>query len=550
MKNITFSQFTLSAVVFLITTITIAQTTSIQVFDEVLFYDGYAGLVAEVDLYEPMPPEVLRHSNSRYAVQLTDSQLDMFGNKLTLDITLKAACDNYDRIARVYLAFVDKGETTYVSNDVERLEIGRFITPFMNKNISPMEVPFSFTADNIAEIFNDASLRATFDFWIELDVFGVPYAAQTQVAGCAGRIDTFYGSLTFVTEEDAGQTYPNPNFFKTLACDENLNNYNATDVPGETTKIINFDLSQTVEDVKLFIVTSNHGANSGGEEYERRNHFVYLDDALIHEYIPGGKSCEPFREVNTQGNGIFSGSPRSTRMWLSFSNWCPGDVIPIREVNLGTLTAGSHTIKLDVPDAVFVNGEGYIPVSMYLQNRSSYQEVCADPTDLFLLNETSTSIDADWTENGIATQWEILYGKATSINDENFVEANNNGSTGATIEDLLDDTNYSFYVRAICGPEQNSNWVGPVNKRTLLNIQDAVFAQFQFYPNPANATINLVAAQTINSTRIFDALGKEVLSQRLDQTFSSIDVSRMTPGIYFMEVTIGNASKVYKFIKK
>ena len=187
---------------------------------------------------------------------------------------------------------------------------------------------------------------------------------------------------------------------------------------------------------------------------------------------------------------------------------------------------------------------------MYLQNRSSYQEVCADPTDLFLLNETSTSIDADWTENGIATQWEILYGKATSINDENFVEANNNGSTGATIEDLLDDTNYSFYVRAICGPEQNSNWVGPVNKRTILNIQDAVFAQFQFYPNPANATINLVAAQTINSTRIFDALGKEVLSQRLDQTFSSIDVSRMTPGIYFMEVTIGNASKVYKFIKK
>lgn len=548
MKKITLSQFVLHIAIVLITTISVAQTTSIQVFDEVLFYDGYAGLLDESALYEPMPPEVLRHSNSRYAVRLTDPQLDMFGNKLTLDITLKAACDNYDRIARVYLAFVDKGAPTYVSNDVERLEIGRFITPFMNKNISPMEVDYSFTADNIAEIFNDASLRADYDFWIELDVFGVPYAAQQQVSGCAGRIDTFYGSLTFVTEEDASQTYPNPNFVKTLACDENLNNYNATDVPGETTKIIDFDLTQTVENATLFIVTSNHGANAGGEEYERRDHFVYLDDNLIHEYIPGGKSCEPFREVNTQGNGIFSGSPRTTRMWLSFSNWCPGDVIPIREVNLGTLTAGSHTIKLDVPDAVFVDNQGYIPVSMYLQNRSSFQEICTDPTDIVLSNETFNSVDVNWTENGDAVAWEILYGRRTSINDETFMDVETDPSI--TITDLLENTSYSFYVRSVCGPEETSNWVGPVNKQTLLGIQDNIFSQFQFYPNPAQTTLHLVAAQTIHSTRIFDALGKEVLSQQIGQTMSNIDVSGITTGIYFMEVTIGNAAKVYKFIKK
>jgi len=548
MNKITFPQFALAIVAFLVTTITIAQTTSIQVFDEVLFYDGYAGLLDEQDLYEPMPPEVLRHSNSRYAVKLTDPQLDMFGNKLTMDITLKAACDNYDRIARAYLAFVDKGEVSYVSNDVERLEIGRFITPFMNKNIAPMEVDFSFTVDNIAEILNDATLRASYDFWIELDVFGVPYAAQTQVAGCAGRIDTFYGSLTFVTEEDAGQTYPNANFVKTLACDENLNNYNATDVPGETTKIIDFDLTQTVEDVILYIVTSNHGANAGGEEYERRNHFVYLDNNLIHQYIPGGKSCEPFREVNTQGNGIFSPSPRTTRMWLDFNNWCPGDVIPIREVNLGTLAAGSHTIKLDVPDAVFVGGEGYIPVSMYLQNRNSYQEVCIDPTDLVLSNETEYTIDADWTENGDATAWEILYGRAGVFVEETFIDIN--GTNSATISDLMDDRNYSVYVRSICGPEQTSNWVGPVNKETLLAIQDNIFSQFNFYPNPAQNTLNLSAGQTISSAKIYDALGKEILSQQIGLAKSSVDVSGLTTGIYFMEVTIGAASNVYKFIKK
>ncbi|MAZ73512.1 MAG: hypothetical protein CMC70_10240 [Flavobacteriaceae bacterium] len=546
MKKITFPLFVCSILAMLLTTISFAQT-SIQVFDEVLYYDGYAGLLDEVDLYEPMPPEVLRHSNSRYAVKLTEAQLDMLGNKLTMDITLKAACDNYDRIARAYLAFVDKGEPTYVSNQVERLEIGRFITPFMNKNIAPMEVDFSFTVDNIAEILTDTALRAEFDFWIELDVFGVPYAAQTQVAGCAGRIDTFYGSLTFVTEEDPGQTYPAPNFVKTLACDENLNNYNATDVPGETTKIIDFDLAQTVEDLKLYIVTSNHGANAGGEEYNRRNHFVYLNDNLIHQYIPGGKSCEPFREVNTQGNGIFSPSPRTTRAWLDFSNWCPGDVIPIREVSLGTLTAGSHTIKLDVPDAVFANGEGYIPVSMYLQNRNSFQEICVAPTDLVLSNETYNSVDAAWNENGESATWEVLYGRSSNNNDETFMDVTAEPNT--TVMDLLDNTTYSFYVRSICGPEQASNWIGPVNKKTVLGIQDNIFSQFQFYPNPANTTLHLVATQNIQSTRIFDALGKEVLSKQMDQSVLNIDVSAMTTGIYFMEVSIGNASRVYKFIK-
>ncbi|MDX1462237.1 MAG: peptide-N-glycosidase F-related protein [Marinirhabdus sp.] len=523
-----------------------AQTT-IQVFDEVLFYDGYAALLDVNDLYEPIPAEVLRHSNSRYAVKLTDPQLDLIGNKLQMDITLGAACDNYDRIARAYLAFVDKGASTYVSNDVERLEIGRFITPFMNKNISPMEVDFSFTVDNIAEILSDASLRAAYDFWIELDVFGVPYAAQQQVAGCAGRIDTFYGTLSFTTDVDPGQTYPNANFVKTLACDENLNNYNATDVPGETTKIIEFELTETVEDLSLFIITSNHGANAGGEEYSRRDHFVYLDGDLIHEYIPGGKSCEPFRQFNTQGNGIYSASPRTTRFWLSFNNWCPGDVIPIRELNLGTVGAGQHTLTLDVPDAVFVDMQGYIPVSMYLQNRRSFQEICIDPTEITLGDETATTVDVSWIENGDATEWEIMYGRRNNFNDENFLGSS---SLEATVPDLEENTIYSFYVRAVCGMDDTSNWVGPVDLRTLLSIDDNTFAGFTWYPNPTDAQINLSASNSIDIVRILNVLGQELNTYNLGTTTSTIDLRDLTTGVYFMEVTIAGTTKAYKFVKK
>ena len=83
---------------------------SVTVFDEILFYDGYA---ATVDLAtHPVPDGVIRHRNDLYAKKLTSDQLDAFGNTLTMNVTIKAACDNYDRIGNVNLALVPIGSPT------------------------------------------------------------------------------------------------------------------------------------------------------------------------------------------------------------------------------------------------------------------------------------------------------------------------------------------------------------------------------------------------------------------------------------------------------
>lgn len=132
-----------------------AQQTTLTVFNEILFYDGYAGVVSF-----PVPEGVIRHRNDLYAKKLTDAQLAAFGTTLTADITIKAACDNYDRIGNVNLAFVPKGATTYVPSEVPRIELGRFITPFMNKNIAPTQVPYTFNVDNIAKIVKDPAILA------------------------------------------------------------------------------------------------------------------------------------------------------------------------------------------------------------------------------------------------------------------------------------------------------------------------------------------------------------------------------------------------------
>ena len=348
---------------------------TVTVFDEILFYDGYAALV-DLETH-PVPTGVIRHRNDLYAVKLTPEQLASFGNELTMNVTIKAACDNYDRIGNVNIAFVPAGSETYTPEDVERIEIGRFITPFMNKNLNPKEVPYTFDMNNVAQILKDEAITSEFDIWVELEVFGVPYAAQTQVSGCAGRIDVFYGTLEFVSDNNADLIQSN-NFLLPLSFKYMLRDYtlDGTDVLDETVRTLTFTLEEDVPNAKFYLITSNHGANENGEEYNRRNHFIYVDGQQVLMYKPGGLSCEPFRQYNTQGNGIYGPNPRTPAQWASFSNWCPGDKIPTRVIEIagGNLAAGEHTFKIDVPSAVFNNNEGYFPFSLYLQG---YDEVLA-----------------------------------------------------------------------------------------------------------------------------------------------------------------------------
>jgi hypothetical protein len=345
-----------------------AQTTSMRVFDAVLFYDGYDPKIYDSALNDG----ILRHSNSLYATKLTSEQLASFGNQITMQVTVKASCDNYDRIGNVNLAFVNKGDTIYKPDSVQRIEIGRFITPFMDKNKQPDTVPYTYNVDYLQHVFKDADLLSQFDIWVELEIFGVPYAANQEISGCSGRSDVFFGTLDFITSTPAIDVEDNnvliPLFFK-----HDFNNYQtgATDEIGKTEMTKEFWLEQDLTDAQFVLITSNHGSNSGGEEYKRRFHYIYFDGVLkMAKFKPGRTSCEPFRVYNTQGNGIYGNSEMSDAQWQSFSNWCPGDVIDNRVIKLGALTAGSHTFKIAVPDAKFAAKQGNFPLSLYLLGRT------------------------------------------------------------------------------------------------------------------------------------------------------------------------------------
>ena len=370
---------------------------TMRMYDEVVFYDGYNDNVMDADLNDG----ILRHRNNLYAVRMTDEQLNWFGDDLVMDIVIGALCDNYDRIGNVNLALVPKGAETYDWQTTTRVELARFITPFMNKNKQPDEVPYRYEIDAASLIFRDKALRDKYDFWLEFELFGIPYAANTQVAGCADRNDVFDGTLTFTSVSDP-QPLTDKHVFVPIVIKRpeymghNLNNYSeqGTDEIGRCIKTWSFEVPEDCADARITLITSNHGANAGGEEYVRRWHYVRVDGTEVLNYLPGGKSCEPYRVYNTQGNGIYSTS-RDDSFWKRHSNWCPGDAIPIREINLGALSKGKHTMTIEVPKAEFVDQQGDFPVSAYLQGMTEGQLPAGLYTPEMLEPETKVTMQGD-----------------------------------------------------------------------------------------------------------------------------------------------------------
>ncbi|MBD0831177.1 peptide-N-glycosidase F-related protein [Aestuariibaculum sediminum] len=333
------------------------------IYDHIIFYDGYGKTVDE-----PVPAGVIRINNSNYIKKLTEEDLNAISDKLNLQVTLHARCDNYDRLGHVAIAFVKKDKAYAKENVVLTQEIARYITPFMNKNKLPDSVDYLFEINNVAKLLNNKTLRAKYDFWLQFNLFGVPYAAQKEVPGCEGRGDIYGGSIKLISSTKKYQN--NNQKFVKLYSQEKLNNYKATDVEGETIKIKDFTLDKNIKHAKLYVISSNHGANRGGEEYKRREHILYFDTQELVRYTPGGESCEPYRALNTQGNGIYGRKPKSDESWASWNNWCPGNKIPIRIYDLGDLKAGSHQFKIDVPEAEFRDQKGYIPLTVYIQGEA------------------------------------------------------------------------------------------------------------------------------------------------------------------------------------
>jgi len=75
--------------------------------------------------------------------------------------------------------------------------------------------------------------------------------------------------------------------------------------------------------------------------------------------------------------------------------------------------------------------------------------------------------------------------------------------------------------------------------------------QMILYPNPTSGIINIQSKEKINSVSVYNVVGQKVEFKSLNNENSSIDISNLPEGIYFIELNLNNkTSKRYKVIRK
>jgi len=83
-----------------------------------------------------------------------------------------------------------------------------------------------------------------------------------------------------------------------------------------------------------------------------------------------------------------------------------------------------------------------------------------------------------------------------------------------------------------------------------LSVDTNTFETFKYYPNPVVNTLTIESGNTISNVRIFNIVGQQVQVTAPNNLKTSINMNALEDGVYFVTVTINDAEKTFKVIKK
>lgn len=86
-----------------------------------------------------------------------------------------------------------------------------------------------------------------------------------------------------------------------------------------------------------------------------------------------------------------------------------------------------------------------------------------------------------------------------------------------------------------------------VNTAAVLSSNDFSETEASVFPNPASLAINIRANITDKQASIYDVSGKLLDTKNITGNFNSVDVSSLSPGLYFLVLESGTS---FKFIKE
>jgi hypothetical protein len=133
-----------------------------------------------------------------------------------------------------------------------------------------------------------------------------------------------------------------------------------------------------------------------------------------------------------------------------------------------------------------------------------------------------------------------------------LAKVHNTGEDGAPVDDTItyevisvDETYMTVHINF--GP---GVWAFRFINSTALGIEDVdPVSSFNFYPNPVNDMLTIKAQASIDSITVYNMLGQAVVRSTPNATESTVDMSALQTGAYFVQVSINNTLKTVRVVK-
>ncbi|WP_396188960.1 PNGase F N-terminal domain-containing protein [Flavobacterium sp.] len=107
-----------------------------------------------------------------------------------------------------------------------------------------------------------------------------------------------------------------------------------------------FKLDQPIKKAKIRYITTGHGGWENGDEFVPKKNTLFLNGKEVFQFTPWREDCGSYRLYNPASGNFSNGLSSSD---YSRANWCPGMVTSPTYIELGDLSEGSYTIRVQIP---------------------------------------------------------------------------------------------------------------------------------------------------------------------------------------------------------
>jgi hypothetical protein len=307
---------------------------------------------------------ILRFANGTIIVRKVRFPKLKKGDQLFVAVSEQSNGDAYDRTGSVFLipttcpiSFLDgleKGISAlpiYENGNSKKyqgvsrtpdfeplLELMRFFTPFGVKKYNTLQLKNKVWQDSVyyrQDITELASELNNREVYIGMNI------GNYDKGGHKVSLD-----FTIHHEEIESKSYWSLPLFNTNNVMEMAGQEYGTMFNNEQGLVVNFNLSKPMKNARLRYITTGHGGWENGDEYLQKKNTIKLDEKVVFAFVPWRQDCGSYRLSNPASGNFENGLSSSD---YSRSNWCPGTVTNPIFIDLGNLSEGNHSIRVQIP---------------------------------------------------------------------------------------------------------------------------------------------------------------------------------------------------------